>query len=279
MSGEGADELFGGYNIYREPQNLKILTLLPKAIRKLLAKLAAAIPIRFKSKNFFIRGGMSLEERFIGNAKLFTISERQKILKNPTTENDPTRITGRLYEKVAAHDDITKMQYIDINLWMAGDILLKADKMSMANSLELRAPYLDMEVFQVASKIPPHHRVTKSNTKHAFRQAAASYLPSEWVEKRKLGFPVPIRVWLKEDKYYTLVKEAFSSETAKKYFKCEEILKLLKRHKTGSEDNSRKIWAVYTFLVWHKVYFEEDAVSAQSILPIPAPVSPWTPAA
>jgi asparagine synthase (glutamine-hydrolysing) len=169
-------------------------------------------------------------------------------------------ITRPLYKKAAGYDDVTKMQYVDINLWMIGDILLKADKMSMANSLEIRVPFLDMEVFKVASKIPTNYRVNKTDTKYAFRLAATKYLPGEAAGKRKLGFPVPIRLWLKEEKYYNIVKDAFSGETADKYFNRAEITRLLNRHKAGREDNSRKIWAVYIFLVWHKIYFEETAV-------------------
>ncbi|MDR1066112.1 MAG: asparagine synthase (glutamine-hydrolyzing) [Clostridiales bacterium] len=257
MSGEGADELFGGYNIYREPLDLKILTLLPTPVRRFLARLASACPFKFKGRNFFIRGGKTVEERFIGNANIFSMNERRKILKNPTGRFDPAEITRPLYEKAAALDDVTKMQYIDINLWMIGDILLKADKMSMANSLEIRVPFLDMEVFKIASKIPSNYRVNKTGTKYAFRLAAANVLPNETADKKKLGFPVPIRLWLKTDKYYNIVKDAFLSETADKYFNRDEILKLLRRHKSGGADNSRKIWTIYIFIVWHRVYFEQ----------------------
>jgi asparagine synthase (glutamine-hydrolysing) len=255
LSGEGADEFFGGYNIYKEPINIKPLTNLPKPIRTLLGKIAAKIPFRMKGKNFFIRGSKTVEQRFIGNANIFTKEEREIILKSPTVKYKPEDVTKPLYDMVKDYDDITKMQHIDIHLWMVGDILLKADKMSMAHSLEVRVPLVDKEVFKVASCIPTEFRVNKKDTKYTFRMAANKYLPQEVSSKKKLGFPVPIRIWLKEDKYYNMVKEAFLSEVSNKYFNSQEIIKLLDSHKQDKEDNSRKIWTIYTFLVWHKQYF------------------------
>ena len=254
LSGEGADEFFGGYNIYREPLDLKILTDMPRFVRKLLAKLAVSAPFSFKGKNYLIRAGKSVEERFIGNANIFSIKEREKLLKN-FKGFTPQDITKPLYEKVSGEDDITKMQYIDINLWLAGDILLKADKMSMANSLEVRVPFLDKKVFKVASRIQPDFRVNRTATKYAFRLAAKSHMPQSVAEKKKLGFPVPIRIWLKEDKYYDRVMKDFTSAAAESFFNTEELKKLLSDHKTGKADNSRKIWTVYCFLVWYNQFF------------------------
>lgn len=256
LSGEGADEFFGGYNIYREPHDLLPITRLPRPIRKLLGGLAKSIPFKIKGKNYFIRGSKDLQERFIGNAFMFDESERKKILKNPTGKYNHMKITKPFYDKVKSLDDVTKMQYIDIHLWLIGDILLKADKMSMAHSLEVRVPFLDKEVFKVASTVPTKYKVNEKNTKFAMREAAHRYLPDMVAEKKKLGFPVPIRIWLKEDKYYNIVKEAFTSKTAKKYFNTAEIVRFLDNHKKGKEDNSRKIWTIYMFLVWHKQFFE-----------------------
>ncbi len=255
MSGEGADEFFGGYNIYKEPLDIKIVTSLPMPVRRLLGKLASLIPFEIKGKNFFIRASKTIEERFIGNANIFSQKEREEILLRPSGKYPPKEITKKTYEKVAHQDDITKMQYTDINFWLVGDILLKADKMSMAHSLEVRVPFLDKEVFKVASKIPTSLRVNKTDTKYAFRLAAKEHLPDEVAKKKKLGFPVPIRIWLKEEKYYNRVKKAFESESAGKYFKCEELIKLLDTHKNGNKDNSRKIWVIYMFLVWHEQFF------------------------
>lgn len=156
---------------------------------------------------------------------------------------------------VKGKDNVTKMQFLDINLWMTGDILLKADKMSMANSLELRVPFLDKEVMALAQRIPKKYRVTKENTKYAMRMAAHRACPPRTADKKKLGFPVPIRVWLKEDEYYNKVKAEFESENARKFFKPEKLISLLEDHRDGKYDYSRKIWTVYTFLVWYKVYF------------------------
>lgn len=256
LSGEGADEFFGGYNIYREPRSLSLICILPKFIRKAIAGSVNLLPFNFKGKSFFNRAAKSVEERFIGNAYMFTKKEREKILKNPTGKYDPTEITKPYYDKVKKLDDVTKMQFIDLNLWMVGDILLKADKMSMANSLEVRVPFLDKEVFKVASTIQSDYRVNKQATKYAFRMAAKTHLPDEVASKKKLGFPVPTRIWLKEDKYYNKIKEAFTSKAAKEYFNTDEIVKFLDLHKEGKGDYSRKIWTIYMFLVWHKQYFE-----------------------
>ena len=255
MSGEGADEFFGGYNIYREPHDLLPITSLPRPIRKGLGAMAQKLP-KMKGKNYLIRGSKDLQERFIGNAFMLNEKERERILKNPTGKFHHTQLTKPFYDKVKHLDDVTKMQYIDIHFWLIGDILLKADKMSMAHSLEVRVPFLDRVVFDVARKVPTEYKVTKENTKYAMRQAAHRYLPDMVAEKKKLGFPVPIRVWLREDKYYNIVKEAFHSPAAQEYFKTEEIMKYLDDHKAGNADNSRKIWTVYMFLVWHKQFFE-----------------------
>ncbi len=256
MSGEGADEFFGGYNIYREPFSLKPMQAVPKGLRKGLAKLVSVLPFGFKGKNYLIRASKDVEERFIGNAFMFDVKGRERILKNPTGRYDFKALTKPFYDKVAHLDDVTKMQYIDMHFWLIGDILLKADKMSMAHSLEVRVPFLDKEVFEVARKLPTKFKVNDQNTKFAMRQAAHRYLPDMVAEKKKLGFPVPTRIWLREEKYYQIVKEAFMSEAAEKYFHVKELMKLLDRHKAGKEDNSRKIWTVYMFLVWYKEYFE-----------------------
>ena len=262
LSGEGADEFFGGYNIYREPFSLRPITRLPRPIRKFLGACASAIPFRVKGKNYLIRGSKDVEERFIGNAFLFNEKDREKILRNPSGRYNHMELTKPYYDKVKNLDDTTKMQYIDIHFWLIGDILLKADKMSMANSLEVRVPFLDRKVFEVARHVPLKYKVTKENTKFAMRQAAHRYLPDIVAEKKKLGFPVPIRIWLRDDKYYNIVKEAFTSKAAEEFFKTDEIVKLLDGHKDGKADNSRKIWAIYMFLVWHKRFFEDGEKTA-----------------
>lgn len=253
LSGEGADELFGGYRIYHEPYSLRGYQRLPRFLRKFLAACAARLP-DFKGKSFLLRGAQTLEERFIGNAKMFTEKEKARLLRDiPAT--DPTEKTRAFYAQTAGQDDVTRMQYLDINRWMVGDILLKADRMSMAHSLELRVPFLDKEVFKVASRIPVRHRIAAGTTKYAMRLAAERHIPASAAEKPKLGFPVPIRVWLREEKYYNTVKAAFTSPTAAQFFNTSELLSMLDAHFAGKKDNSRKIWTVYMFLVWYDVYF------------------------
>ena len=255
MSGEGVDEFFGGYNIYKEPLDLAVLTALPMPVRKLLGGIAAKIPFAMKGKNFFIRGSKTVEERFIGNARIFSVAEREKLLKKSTGNYPPEQITKPFYDAVPSYDDITKMQHIDIHLWMVGDIFLKADKMSMANSLELRSPLVDSKIFKIASRMPTSLRVNKEATKYAFRKAARRHLPDDIADKKKLGFPVPTRVWLREDEYFNKVKEAFGSADAQMFFDTDELMNLLCLHKSGKVDNGRKIWTVYMFLIWYGEYF------------------------
>ena len=261
LSGEGADEFFGGYNIYREPFSLKPITSLPMPVRKFLGYTAKSLPFKFKGKNYLIRGSKTLQQRFIGNAYMFNKTEREKILKHPTGNYAPEKLTAPYYAKVKDKHDVTQMQYIDIHFWLIGDILLKADKMSMAHSLEVRVPFLDKEVFNVARTVPVKYKVNKENTKYAMRMAAHRYLPDMVAEKKKLGFPVPIRIWLKDDKYYNIIKDSFTSATAQKYFNTDLIVQYLDKHKSGEEDNSRKIWTIFMFLVWHKEFFEKDNIA------------------
>ncbi len=257
VSGHGVDELLGGYNIYKEPFDISFLTILPKPIRKFMAKCVSWIPLSFKGKNLLIRASKDIEERFIGN-NIFSKEEMESILKNPTGNFSPQKITNPIYERVKNLDDVSKMQFLDINLWLVGNILLKLDKMSNANALEIRTPFLDKEVFKVASKIQSDYRVNKQATKYIFRMVAKEYLPEPISIKKKLDFSVPISDWLKEDKYYNIVKETFSSKTAEKFFKKDKILNYLEKHKNTKVDFSRKIWTIYTFLVWYNEYFNKN---------------------
>ena len=256
LSGEGADEIFGGYNIYKEPLEMQWYDKIPFPLRKLIGKIAGALPAH-RGLNFLVRRGKRLEERFIGNAYMFTEKERQALLKHPTGAPAPEALCKPYYDMVRDKDPVTKMQFVDLNMWMVGDILLKADKMSMANSLELRVPFLDKKIMALAGRIPLKYRVNEENTKYAMRKAALRRMPEKWAGKKKLGFPVPTRVWLKEDKYYNIVKEEFLGENAQKFFHTEKLVKLLDDHKNGKADNSRRVWTVYTFLIWYKQFFNE----------------------
>lgn len=267
LSGEGADEIFGGYNVYSDPDGT-VYDKLPRFIKRGVGNIASKLPAK-RGVNFFVRKGRDVEERFIGNAYMFTPEQRKELLKIKTSAPEPAALTKPFYKHVKGKDDVTKMQYLDLHMWMAGDILLKADKMSMANSLELRVPFLDKEIMAMAEKIPTKYRVThdkgteetKYITKYAMRLAAKKDTPEQTARtaaKKKLGFPVPIRVWLKEDKYYNIVRSTFESKSAKEFFNTAPLIKLLDDHRDGKADNSRKIWTVFIFLVWYKVYFENN---------------------
>ena len=262
LSGEGADEFFGGYNIYHEPVSLQGYQKLPKGLRRFVGKAAEMImPEGMRGRSFLMRGALDVEERFIGNAKRFSVKERKKILKNATPAKAPWKLTKPYYDKVKHLDDTTKMQYIDMNFWLIGDILLKGDKMSMRHSLECRVPFMDREVYKLAKTIPTKYKLAEGTTKYALRKAARRHIPEATAMKKKLGFPVPIGLWLREDKYYEQVKASFESPASQKFFNTKELVKMLDQHKKGKLDNSKKIWVVYMFLMWYDVYFVQEKVS------------------
>lgn len=257
MSGEGADELFGGYKVYQEPICKTAYDKVPFGVRRVVSKVCGHIPAH-RGINYLVRRGKKTEEWFIGNAYIFKKKERDRILKSEIAKSAdaPTVLCNKFYSEVADKDSVTKMQYLDINMWLVGDILLKADKTSMANSLELRVPFLDKKVLELAQTLPLDCRVNTKTTKIALREAAENDIPHFTAQKEKLGFPVPIREWLKQEKYYNIVKTAFESECAKRYFNTDELMALLNKHRSGKADLSRKIWTVYTFVVWYDVYFK-----------------------
>lgn len=257
MSGEGSDELFGGYNIYREPLENKGYDIIPLPIRRIIGAIASKFPKK-RGFNFLVRHSKTLQERYVGNAFIFDEKEKTQLLKQRSGVK-PTDVTKPFWNRVKGKDTVTQMQYLDINVWMVHDILLKADKMSMANSLEVRVPFLDKEVFEVASRIPRKYKVEGEVTKRAFRQTALEVLPEKVADKKKLGFPVPIRVWMREEPYYNRIKEMFTSEISKQFFDVEYLVKLLEQHKTEKYDNSRKIWTVFMFLLWYDEYFVKRA--------------------
>lgn len=259
LSGEGADELFGGYTCYNDPRVFKIYqTIVPHCIRKAIRAICRRLP-DIKGRDYLIRACDKLEERYIGNAFMYDYKQKQELLKDPSIATRPQDLTRKYYYRCRKYDDVTKMQYLDINMWMVGDILLKADRMSMANSLELRVPFLDKEVFKVASSLPTKLRCNKHNTKYAMRKAAVRHMPEATAEKEKLGFPVPTRVWLRDEKYYNVVKTKFKGKTAEKFFNTDVLVSWLDSHFSGKEDNSRRVWTIYVFLVWYDIYFDEDS--------------------
>lgn len=258
LSGEGADELFGGYTCYNDPRVFRLYQkIVPHPIRKLIRAICRKLP-DIKGRDYLIRACDPLEERYIGNAFMYDLRDKQKLLKDPSIATSPQHYAKKYYYRCRKYDDVTKMQYLDMNMWMVGDILLKADRMSMANSLELRVPFLDKEVFKVASSLPTELRCNKSNTKYAMRKAAVRRMPEATAEKEKLGFPVPTRVWLRDEKFYNVVKKKFEGKTAQKFFNTDELVRWLDEHFSGKEDNSRKVWTIYVFLVWYDIYFDEN---------------------
>ena len=275
LSGEGADELFGGYTCYNDPRVFKVYQkIVPYFLRRAIGWVCKKLP-DIKGRDYLIRATHPLEKRYIGNAYMYDEKAKKALLKDPSIATDPSRLTRRFFTRARRYDDETKMQYLDINMWMVGDILLKADRMSMANSLELRVPFLDKEVFKVASSLPTPLRVNKYNTKYAMRKAAQRHLPEDVAEKPKLGFPVPTREWLKDEHYYNVVKDMFTCPTAEKFFNTDLLLEYLDEHFEEKEDHSRKIWTIYVFLVWYMIYF--GAVSPEDLQPAAKPEKPEEP--
>lgn len=257
LSGEGADEIFGGYTWYQKSGKQETYEKIPFALRRALSNVSSKLP-QNKVTNFLVKGGQTIEEKFIGQAKVFEEADAEKVLKDDYKKAPSVAsITKKVYDQVQGKDDLTKMQYLDLNLWLPGDILLKADKMSMAHSIELRVPFLDKEVMALAGQIPGNLRVNEIDTKYALRAASKEVLPDEWANRTKVGFPVPIRYWLREEKYYNLVKEMFQSDLAEEFFNTDELVKYLDEHYEGKQNYARYIWTVYVFLVWYKKFFKE----------------------
>jgi asparagine synthase (glutamine-hydrolysing) len=257
LSGEGADELFGGYNQYAEPLSYApYQRLVPERTRRRIAARVADLPA-FRGRRFLTRAAQPIERRFFRHEYNFTVAERDSYLAVRVPAREPAEHTRGYFERVGHLDDVTKMQYVDYYTWLLHDILLKADKMSMASSLELRVPFLDREVLKVALAIPPRYRVRRGETKVALRQAALRRIPEKTAMKRKLGFPVPLDDWLRQDTYADQVREAFSSPTAAQFFDVPAILALLEEHRSGAAHHMKKIWTVYSFLVWYQEFFEK----------------------
>ena len=253
LSGEGADEFFGGYNYYREEVDYKFYNKIPYFIRHFVGKVASIFPEQ-RGLNFLVRRGEKLENSYIGVNRNFSKKMANKVLKKkyPLEAIDVTR---DVYKEFASKSNIDKMQAIDIHFLLMKDILLKADRMTMASGLEGRVPFIDKEVFKVASSLPFDYKVTKENTKVALRDAAKKVIPTEAYKKKKLGFPVPIREWMKDEDVYTEIKNTFNSEAANQYFNVKQINKLLDLHYQNKKDNYRKVWTIYCFLKWYEVFF------------------------
>jgi len=256
LSGEGADELFGGYGEYYESDFVKKYKKIPYFIRHFLGIIAKKLP-KMKGRNFLVRNGMPLYDHYIGQAFIMDNEEANGLLTNGY-KSDITyqSIVKETIEKVADKPEIIQKMYLDMKYWLPYDILLKADKMTMANSLELRVPFLDKEVFKMSSKISTKYLIKDNLTKYAFRKAANKKIPEEWSKRKKLGFLVPFREWIKEEKYFNIVKNTFNEEWVSEFFDIEKINTLLNNHYNNVNNNARKIYTIYAFLVWYKVYFK-----------------------
>ncbi|WP_416150320.1 asparagine synthase (glutamine-hydrolyzing) [Salipaludibacillus sp. HK11] len=255
LSGEGADELFGGYNIYHEPHSLRHFKYFPNNLKKQWNMIASWLPEGTKGKSYIERGTTNLENRYIGNAKIFTEAEKKQLLRNYHSEWEYQNVTKDYYQSIDHLQNVQKMQFIDLHTWLRGDILVKADRMTMAQSLELRVPFLDKEVYRVASQLNPSLTVTSSQTKYILRKAMEGIVPQSVFNRRKLGFPVPIRHWLKNELFdwaYQLIIESHTDHLFEKNY----VISLLSDHQRGVKDNSRRIWTILIFMIWHQVFIE-----------------------
>src|SRR4051812_8483217 len=274
LSGEGADELFGGYNIYREPLSLAAFEKLPGGIRRALGALSARLPDGMRGKDLLRRGSIPLEQRYYGNARIFRDDELN-FLEKRDPDLSHVAVTAELYRRTreAGYDDVTAMQYVDLFTWLRGDILVKADKMTMANSLELRVPFLDSEVFKVASTLPVDQRVTKETTKYALRRALEQIVPPHVLNRRKLGFPVPTRHWLAEN-LHDWARQIIEESQTDEWLDKQQVLAMLAAHRANQRngspvDYSRKLWTLLVFMIWHGIFVEERITPA-----VPEPVYP-----
>ncbi len=260
LSGEGADEFFGGYNIYREPHALRMFAPLPSWLKGTIRSFAEKLPDNVKGKNFLIRGSKTVEERFFGNALIFSEEMKRQVISEQLSRSgscqSPWTVTREIYERASEYDDVTKMQFLDIHTWLRGNILMKADKMTMANSLELRVPFIDPKVFAFAATIPTKYKIANGTTKHVLREAMKDFLPPEIKTRRKLGFPVPTRHWLKQQ-FYQWAKEIILESKVDYLLNKAYVLYMLDEHREGHADYSRKIWTILIFMLWHQIFIEQ----------------------
>jgi asparagine synthase (glutamine-hydrolysing) len=255
LSGEGADELFGGYTIYKEPLSLAPFERLPGAVRKLAGALSERLPTGVRGKDLLRRGALPLEQRYYGNARNFFPAQLDAVLRGYDDELSHTDVTAPVYEGSRDWDPVARMQHVDLFTWLRGDILVKADKMTMANSLELRVPFLDPEVFRVASTLPTDQKVAHGTTKYALRRAIEGIVPPHVLHRRKLGFPVPIRHWLATDMLDWARAIVRDSQTDAILDKA-AVLRLIDEHRAGPVDHSRRIWTLLVFMLWHGIFVE-----------------------
>jgi asparagine synthase (glutamine-hydrolysing) len=259
LSGEGADEFFGGYTIYREPLSLATVNGLPTPVQRGLRAVSKAIPEGVKGKSFLERGTTRIEERYYGNARIFNEEEKEHLLRRYDPAVRYTDVTAPIYAEAEGLDDVTKMQYVDLYTWLRGDILVKADRMSMAHSLELRVPFIDKGVFNVAASVPVELKLPPRSveTKFALRRALDGVVPPAIVHRKKLGFPTPTRVWLKGE-MYEWARDILTRSGAGELLNLEYARDLLDAHRRGEGDHSREVWTVLIFCIWHAIFVERS---------------------
>ena len=257
LSGEGADELFGGYTIYKEPLSLAPFEKVPSPLRRGLGKLSQVLPEGMKGKSLLNRGSMTMEERYYGNARSFNFEQMQRVIPWAKHEWDHREVTAPIYAQSEDFDPVARMQHLDLFTWMRGDILVKADKINMANSLELRVPFLDKEVFKVAESIPYDLKISHGTTKYALRKAMEQIVPAHVLHRKKLGFPVPMRHWLAGDELYGWAQDTINESQTEDIFNKKEVLEMLKEHRDGVSDHSRRLWTVLSFMIWHGIFVEK----------------------
>jgi len=258
LSGEGADELFGGYTIYREPLSLRPFDYLPRPVRRSLGKASKPLPDGMRGKSLLHRGSLTLEERYYGNARSFSDAQLRAVLPGFREEWTHTDITAPVYATSDGWDPVARMQHIDLFTWLRGDILVKADKMTMANSLELRVPFLDPEVFAVASRLPADQKITRATTKFALRKALEPIVPGHVLNRPKLGFPVPIRHWLRAGELMDWAYATIAASQAGDLVDLAAVRTMLDEHRSGTSDHSRRLWTVLIFMLWHAIFVEHS---------------------
>nr|VDG63226.1 Putative asparagine synthetase [glutamine-hydrolyzing] [Streptococcus thermophilus] len=256
LSGEGADELFGGYTIYKEPLSLAPFEKMPDPLLKGLNRLSQILPEGMKGKSLLERGTTPMEDRYYGNARSFNYDQLRRVLPWAKREWDHREVTAPIYAESAAMDPVARMQHLDLFTWMRGDILVKADKINMAHSLELRVPFLDKEVFNVAETIPHDLKIANGTTKYALRKAMEQIVPPHVLHRKKLGFPVPMRHWLAGDELYGWAQQTIRESQTEDIFNKHEVEEMLKEHRDGVSDHSRRLWTVLAFMVWHGIFVE-----------------------
>lgn len=263
LSGEGADELFAGYAYYEDvPSLARFKRVVPRGIRRALGRFVADKPY-FKGRNFLLKAAEMPEKWFTGQAFVYRPDEIDDIVRPEYAGGpDAFELCAPVYDRVQDFCDLSKRQYLDMNMWLPGDILLKADKMCMAHSLELRVPFLDKKVMEFAQHIPARFRVNENGNKQVVRHAANRVLPDEWATRPKKGFPVPLKFWLREQKYYDYVKEYFTAPWAEEFFDTSKLMQMLDDHFEGRALNQRKIYTALTFLIWYKRYFVDETAPA-----------------